>query len=655
MLFYYYNGGSLGATAVRLGPQGFSLTEAAESGILGFGRIRIDDVAGSLDMIGHRSLTVKEPDCTSDPWLFRGYLADRTIMHQDSLNTGVQRVWDCTVADLNSAMQWRVIRSGGKRPEETDTARLAWLLGTDYIDVVSSDGSHVFGAGVTLDANDYRGQTPADVVADCAQVSGCNWFVVWDNTLNAPALHYYLPSRAHFSSTLKISNVLADVDESTVFAPDTAVSLSLDPSRVYTGVRYGFGGADGGRDSAVFEESATILSSIGHKREANWGDPSIRKSARATAKADKWLEEGETEAKRIIVTLNKVPGASVNLIRTGHRIQVKFSHLPGYESYTWVRVVRRTVQQMDGTQLLYAIQLELSNVKQAGGKNRHPASPLPPDLDDGSTYTTARWCWSTDVGRDDGHGGIPDDSAFDGPDGATHDTIKEAVAYSTPYIYAGCPFGQSGYSGVTHEEQWYSFTTGTLDGVIGVLVTYNIDWLEGIAGDFGFIQGVASAVPTADYDFQEISRTGAIPVGTYTFFIPRSMLVPSATNYAVIAPAWRAQDGVFACSGTITGGYPLAAGDFISGRAGVNGCSVKERLLDGGAGWTTWVPPVGDVDGSNTVYTLTDWNGKGIPKVSLNGLELAYGEDYSYDSDAGTITLTSPPWTGADIRVRYPI
>jgi hypothetical protein len=79
------------------------------------------------------------------------------------------------------------------------------------------------------------------------------------------------------------------------------------------------------------------------------------------------LNENATEDDRIGCSI-RVPAANVNDILQGQAMQVKFSHLPGYEDWTCVRVLRRTVSQPHGTDFEYDIAYELSpTVQSAAG------------------------------------------------------------------------------------------------------------------------------------------------------------------------------------------------------------------------------------------------------------------------------------------------
>jgi hypothetical protein len=65
-----------------------------------------------------------------------------------------------------------------------------------------------------------------------------------------------------------------------------------------------------------------------------------------------------TERDMIACTI-KVPRASAGLVVAGQRIEVKFSHLPGLSSFTWVRVRFARPTPVDDAAKYYAIELEL--------------------------------------------------------------------------------------------------------------------------------------------------------------------------------------------------------------------------------------------------------------------------------------------------------
>lgn len=643
-LFFYYGSGDFGDQAVRLGT-GFSLTECADSGITAMSRVGIDDPTGALDIVGHHAFRVSETAC-SWPTLFRGYFADRTVKREDSLRTGAARRWDSTVVDLNSALSFEVIRgSGGKRPAETDTERLAWLLGSTFLGPVSSDDSAVFGAGVNLDEADYRGQTGIEVVTDCASESGNNWFVAWDETLNAPVLHYYAPTRAFNTCTLKVSNVLADVDGSTVFAPSADWQLNKDPSRVYSGIYYQYGE----KYSAEYRTNATVLASIGHKRETLTQDGAVRTAAKAITKADRWLTEAETEFDTISLTLHRVPPETVNLIRAGQRIQVKASHLPGYTSYTYLRITRRTVEQDGDDQLHYRLQLELANPKQGGGK-RKAGNPVPPDAVDGAALAFTRKAFTASEERDDCQGGLADAFSFgNAPPG--HTTVMSASNHFTPGIFVGggCSSPDVGYSGIGTDEQWLEITGTPSADAVAVKVSYTVGTIEGVAAGGLLAYGIAHAAPSTERGaFDVLGYCAADADGS--FVVPLSLVTTG--DYIVIGPGWQCSNLGNACSSDV--GNPVTTGAGNSGRVALSTIGMAEVTVTG-SGDMLWRPLDGTIDGSNKTFTLPDWNGRGVPRLRIGPVEYALGTDYTVDRDAGTATFRFAPWADADLNGRWDV
>lgn len=659
LLFYPDSGDWVGR--IRLGPTGFQLSEAAESGTFAMSQVQVDDPASDVTIVGHHSFRAIETDCS---WrtLFRGYFADRTVRRgadpTSSLRTGVARVWDCSVIDANAVLQFEVIRgSTGKRPAETDTERLAWLLGSAYKGPVGSSDANVLGYDVDLDKADYRGLTMADVLADCASASGANFFAAWDEDHDEYRLHYYRPTRSFFTSALAISNVLSDVDGDTVFAPSADARMNRDPSRVYSGVYYRYGE----RESAVFEESATVLAAIGHRREVAEGDGSVRTAAKATAKAQRYLSEAETDLDTVSVTLRKVPPSRVNLIRAGHRVQVRFSHLPGLTSWTWLRVTRRTVAQEGDDQLHYRIDLELADPKQVGARNRRPAVPVEPDVEDGSSVSLARYCLAFAVGRLSlasamHYESYADETHFYGPDGAIPDSVmQDSHSYNIPWTAGVCALGGGGYGGLSIREQWFKFDPGDLSGVVGLRLSVTLHDTEGDTTDL--VVGVSSSAPSGyvQREFDEVTRIPAKD-GTWDVFLPSSVLVPSADQYVCFAAAWDCQAaiGTWICTNDEPGISDVVGnGLYQSGQVRIDPKPTATLVTVSGTGMTSWVGGEGQADGSNRTFALVGWNGKGTPQARVGAVVQAYPADYAYDDDAGTVTFRVAPASGSAVAFRY--
>jgi hypothetical protein len=372
---FAYVGGSIGSPINDLGEAAIRLplpplTERAEALDAAMSGLVVDDDAGSLDVPGLRAFAINETDC-SVKRLYSGYVTNRHILRGDdkrgSLRISGKRQWDVDLVDYNMTLSRRVIRgSDGNRPAETDVERVQWIIASDYTPTVTDAGLIQTSGPVDMDPVDYRGRYPTDVLADCGNASGKNYFVYFDEPTNHPAFAYFFGTSTLYSSTLRLSNVASDIDSSTTFA--ATCELYRDPSRVFSGVYLKY---DGG---SVFRSSSTTEAAF-QRVEVSIDEPDIKSRTKAIALAAKYLTDGAAEDETLTITL-QLPSTHVNLVQPGQRIQVKFSHIPGYTSFTYARVVSRTVSQAADTDKVYDVVLECKNPKLIGrlGSGSGPVS-----------------------------------------------------------------------------------------------------------------------------------------------------------------------------------------------------------------------------------------------------------------------------------------
>lgn len=657
-LFYYYGSGDLGNAAVRLGT-GFALTEYAEAGTIASSQVLVDDPSGAVTLVGLKTLNVDETACA---WrrLFTGYMAERTVQREASLKTGAARRWNSTVMDANLALNLRVLRgSAANRPAETDIARITWYLGTVYTSGIGSALTFIDTSGaVNLEAADYRGRTGSDVFSDAAQVSGKNFFVAYDDTTHQLLAHYYVSTSTFNTCTLKISNTLADIDLSTVYGVGDP-SLSRDPSRVFSGVylNYGSGAA------AVYVNNPTTESTF-IARDQVVSESQVKGSTQAINKANQYLTLGSTEFDTIKCHIPNLSAAQANLIRQGQRIQVKFTHLPGYTAYTYIRINKRTIKQAGETDALYDLDLELSNTKLSPG-TWNPGAPPGDDIapTNGAAVGLSRYQLAEELG-----------SGFFGPAAGLWDQIPPAFAFSSlsspvagsvlkepkqnvPWPYTDCGVGSGAVAGLEIEEAWYRFQVDLSDQTI-VGITFTIAALRSPTGFLvgagtivcGIHTGASSsgAEVTAHGDYTEVGRIGD---SGGTVFVPRSLLIDDGSGYCwfVLAPGWEISDGLLICVGS-----PKPEGSGGTGASsGGDAPSIVSAVLVTlqGTGETPWVG-IGTGDGTTTTFTLVGWDGSGTPEVRIDGLSLPAGE-YTYSSSGGTVTFLSPPVQDAQLAARF--
>lgn len=331
-------------------------------GSTGMSGVLITDPDAELDLIGLNKFEVDDDAC-DNPRIFTGVIYDRKVARtKPSHRVEAQRAWDCNLADQNAYLNLRIIHDGnhGNRPAESDVARVGWLLdevlnaghvinGTGGLFGANGPTSGVLAAPRMLDAADYRGQYAAEVLADIGPPGSRRFFVYWDPDLETQCLFYGLNVEYLGTATIGISNVQSDLS-STVFQPDRDVTLDRDPSAVYGAVYYTY------RHGRIYrEDPATIATYL--DRGVSINNDRVGLASTASTFVDRILEKAGNERDSINVTIT-VPSDKVNHVIEGMRIPVRFSHLPGYETETYVHVLSRTVSD-SATGFGWAIHLEL--------------------------------------------------------------------------------------------------------------------------------------------------------------------------------------------------------------------------------------------------------------------------------------------------------
>ena len=351
---YTYNATHL--TTVREGS--VELTQAADLGAVGSGRFVLDDTDGTQAIVGQKSFSHTESTC-SVPLTFRGYISDREYGRDAGTerkpHVGAARGIAVTLVDTNAMLGFDAFTaSTANRPAETVAVRGAWLLATTQMTGIADNGRCTFPATKSMDKADYRNQYPGDVLADMALAVGTSNYHVNDWG-SGPELTFRDDNASTAdSSTLRISNVLSDASAVTLH-PFKDATLTRQPGRVYSLLLLQY--AKGTRTS---ERLATATAFNG-RRTGIVSNSQIKTAAKADDELTNLLWQHHTEEDAITCTV-QMTSAQVNLILPGQRLQAKFSHLSqeGYSSFTYFRVLERTVTPIVADALLYNVRLKLS-------------------------------------------------------------------------------------------------------------------------------------------------------------------------------------------------------------------------------------------------------------------------------------------------------
>lgn len=366
---FQYNGATNLTGATRL--DSFTFTSAAYRGEVGDGGFDFDDPGAAADLVGLRTFTASE-SASSPVKFFDGFIADRGI-GRGPYRVDEDRQWQVGVVDINSTLDDILLRSlDADRPAETDVERVTWLLAATDAPLAGVGDSFVSTADpVDMDPRNYRSTHARDVLDECAEAGGKNFFLRDDGS--GPNLHYR-PTTDSISdpATGSLSNIAGEWDGDTVFGPAKTTGLQRNPERVYSGVEVGYG-PDG---LSVFVENGTTLSTY-RKRETSLFDGAATTPEMATVIADQYLEAASTEEDQVECPI-VLPAAKLGLYLEGQYVVTNFGHLGGSVGY---QISRRTVAPAEGSADLYLVTLILTvpvKVTRFGG--RGTAGPLGPKI-----------------------------------------------------------------------------------------------------------------------------------------------------------------------------------------------------------------------------------------------------------------------------------
>jgi len=334
-------------------------SESAYLGEVGTGSFTIDDDSGNISAVGWKTISVDQTAGTQPDRIATGFVGAKSIQRSadEDMGTGATgRKLVVSTKDLNDLLTRIVIwDTDGKRPSETITARIAWLMASDYLSTLVFDHGRIAASALVMDKNDYRGSTPFEVLSACARRAGFNFYVRWHDASGQPELVFRNDNTStDDTSTISISNVKSEINSTSVFAPNQDHTLTIDPEHVYSDVYAAY--SKGVKTGSLASTASTYVE--------RWGvndDSGIKNAATAASANSRFLKESATEENLISVTL-RMRAAYVNLVRAGDRIAGKFTHMAqeGYGTSTYFRVLRRRVTQPLNTDNDYDVQLDLS-------------------------------------------------------------------------------------------------------------------------------------------------------------------------------------------------------------------------------------------------------------------------------------------------------
>lgn len=375
-LVYQLNGSTLPTSRVFYNYQGaedWEMSQDATGPGGGQGTVVIQDPTGDLTVRTWMPFTVEESS-SSQPRLVTSWIT-KVTERRGLYQVGVGREFVCELADPNVLLGLRLIMGrDGIRPSETDTARLAWLIGSDYLDGIVFDTGYINGNGTTFDAVDYRGQFATDVLNDLSR--GRIYFAFWDPAALKVGLFFDLPDTTIWTSTISVSNVASDVNSTTTFALSDDATWERDGVGVYSMIRYVYLGAALTVTNPT--TAATFFPSPLLERGETVETPNVGKTATAAIQAGLLLAQASDEEKTLKGRI-WLPKEEAGLFLAGQRASFRASHFTGLTSATYLHLKRVTYKPWADHPGYYEVNFEASNfgIIGGGGSSGPPVPPQP--------------------------------------------------------------------------------------------------------------------------------------------------------------------------------------------------------------------------------------------------------------------------------------
>jgi hypothetical protein len=358
------NDGTIGELVGRVRLTTPETAAQAEEGAVGQYTLTLDDTFGTFTVRGHRIGWITETEALADAYggvVAVGYTGARKV-HRGEEQSGAGREWVVDFFDVNTLLDRRILEGADcKRGTETDIVRVRWLLSTSEMRPVVDDDTYVAASGgVAMDAADYVGQKVRDVLDDCAQQSGRNFYLFWlySGDPVSPVGVYLWYDRSETAgrvSGIRISNIDAEIDDAdpltqVTFVANPEAELTRDPARVFSGIHEAY---DGGSRYVTKGSTATRFAA----RDTTGRAENVKTPGTAIARARRTLNDIDTELD-LITDAIVVPRSRVNAAMHGDLVAVHYEHLDGYEDdFHNMRVVERTVRELGPSTVELALTL----------------------------------------------------------------------------------------------------------------------------------------------------------------------------------------------------------------------------------------------------------------------------------------------------------
>jgi hypothetical protein len=592
--------------------------------------------------------------------------------HQMESRVG-PRSWDLSAQDFTNRLEDNVIDADGNRKhKESAEARLRFIMGFGTRDVAYQDSHGDLLPTIVLpdeqvDPYDYSAMTVREALQQLADTLRCYYYV-----------DYYLELHFFRDETIDGGYDLDDV------APDYGTSFPFwdyryEPDSTDLHDRVWVHGAKSG--AWVTDYSWTGPKGVAHQERAI-SDDSLKSATAIQHAGERDLKLGHRPERRITLAVAE-PG-----LQAGQTPDLTVALWPDDSGSYKIRTVStRAVDPHDegGNAQLRAM-IELADIKGGGGPadvintgtRKRPPEPPEPCTGDGEMVAGPPYDRKTTS--------TPD--SLEQTFLLTGIHVRSMVSPYRPWTwtaggvihYSACGGLEGSYGpGTVTEEQWFPFSFDPAEHPDWVGIVWDIPAElgvpepHGVADATSFVVGFSGAGPGGpdlgldEPQFQELAR---VPGGDgFQVHTPIEWLNGGSSGWIVIGPAWAASGDLICASDIPNWTHPdtgisytgMTYEGFMGNGAGGSGDLGGPASITGHPivlcedGRTDWVGGLGRADGTNRVFALAGWGGKGLVEARVGGLILSHGIDFTTDADAGTATLAEPPQPGDFVAFRYDV
>jgi hypothetical protein len=338
-----YNADQLARTSVALSAYDLEI---------GLGAVVVPDTAGSHNFQSGRQCKIEH----GVTLLSDGFLASSDVTRAPT-PTKPGREWTISVEDANAitanrrGLNWT-------RPTETCTARILARISADGLTV---DTTWVQSTSASLPAKKYKtGDIWSELATDAIERTGWTLFV-HDKATGGRCFHFHALNTGH-TAGLSISDVIADVDYSTVFMPIGPRQI-VDPADLRNDIRLE---DQAGRIATVSDSTSIAAHDADGRHHQDYIQVDADSQADLDLQAARMLLDRKADVVTWSATIGPLDEAALALIRPGDMMTVT-SQAMGLTAASR-RIAQMTLSPAEGRIDRWSAALELSRPVRHGNK-----------------------------------------------------------------------------------------------------------------------------------------------------------------------------------------------------------------------------------------------------------------------------------------------